>query len=256
MGEDDKQYKELYAKWAPRANKAAGNAAGAGNAANMTETQVHNQECFSSYASLTSGGVPGTEHGSIPPIEKADPSAPAAEVTNRIRMDSERLDNYRICARCQGLGQYKEFLDMGNGCSREIMKMCDQDLDGSPCDGGIVMKNPKKGKDLDKKEESKDTQEEDPCEEPTYRVVMVDAEEEEEEEGWLQLEVDLPQLSDASQVDAHVEHMRFFELEVPGLYYLRTELPVFVDDEDMECTFNRKTRCLTIKAPVVPPLDA
>jgi len=188
-------------------------------------------------------------------------------VTNRISIESERLDNYRICTRCQGLGQYKEFLDMGNGCTREIMKMCDQDVDGSPCDGGIVMKNRKKEKDqkdqtadvmktAERKEESKKTKEETTCEVPSYRVVMLDAEDEEEEDGWLQLEVDLPQLSDASQVDAHVEHMRYFELEVPGLYYLRTELPTFVDDEDMECTFNRKTRCLTIKAPVVPPLDA
>jgi len=45
----------------------------------------------------------------------------------------------------QGSGQIKEYISMGHGATREIMKSCDSDINGHPCDGGIVPKKWKKG---------------------------------------------------------------------------------------------------------------
>lgn len=46
--------------------------------------------------------------------------------------------------------------------------------------------------------------------------------------------------------------MKFFYLHVPGMYTLdRLELPSYVDDEDMTCTFNTESKLFVIKVPVV-----
>jgi len=64
-------------------------------------------------------------------------------------------------------------------------------------------------------------------------------------------QVELPLVASAGQIEAEIEHMRFLVVQVPGMYYLRTELPEYVDDEDMECTFDTATHSLMISVPVV-----
>jgi len=61
----------------------------------------------------------------------------------------------------------------------------------------------------------------------------------------------------ASCIEAEIEHMRFVYLHVPGMYSLeKLELPAFVDDEDMTCTFNTETKRFTMKLPVVTEDDS
>jgi hypothetical protein len=97
-------------------------------------------------------------------------------------------------------------------------------------------------------------------EEPIYKVSTQKVEEasgeegnEDEDEEWLQVEVELPLVSTAEQIDAYVEHMRFLHVQVPGLYTLKAELPEYVDDEDMECTYNTSSHTLKLRVPVVHP---
>jgi len=47
--------------------------------------------------------------------------------------------------------------------------------------------------------------------------------------------------------------MQVFELEVPGLYSLRTTLPVHIDEEHMSCRFDKKKKILTVKVPAILP---
>ena len=189
----------------------------------------------------------------------------------------------------QGMGEYKEFMDMGHGAMREITKYCDSDNNGAPCDGGLVPRRWKPGdpdpRNLNnstapvrasssttsggKFDGTRETSPETEAEieaiekerevnagtalrgvEPTYRVGRL-APEDEEEDEWLSIGVDLPLIESASMIDASIRTMKFLELEVPGVYSLDLELPEYVDDEDMECSFNTETKELTVKLPVV-----
>lgn len=175
---------------------------------------------------------------------------------------------------------------MGQGCTREVMKSCESDVDGSPCDGGIVPKNWKPGQPDPRDEEPVRKQggsgegsggkfdgKSEPCsatlreidsmekaraqraeqavagEEPLHQITMRPPAE--DEDAWLDAKVELPLVASAGQIEAEIEHMRFLVVQVPGMYYLRTELPEYVDDEDMECTFDTATHSLMISVPVV-----
>jgi len=141
---------------------------------------------------------------------------------------------------------YKEYLVIGNGCSREMTKACD-------CDGGIVRKDGKKSEDGKREEDAKKAPEIEKSKgvTPTYLVAVDPAKDDDEEEGWIRVEVELPLVPSASNISAVIEHMRFLELEVTGVYFLRIELPQYVDDEDMECTFNKSLKRLSIRVPVI-----
>jgi len=242
---------------------------------------------YSTFSDL-SGNTPSAS--GVPDIEDADPNeAPMAKVpaAPTINIGSEKLDQYRICGRCQGSGEYKKYFEMGPGCTREVTVGCDSDIDGAPCDGGIVPKNWTKEKaeraEAEKKLNKKVVTEtsggkfdgrSEPCvktqeaiasmaadreiqasqalqgAEPVHRVTVQPAASE-DEDAWLQVAVELPLVVSASAIEAYVEHMRFLVLEVPGVYSLRTKLPHYVDDEDMECNFNTSSQTLTIRMPVV-----
>jgi len=274
--EDTEEYKRIYAKYAGRAPNPAARAnveAGGGG--------------YTSYAELTGEKASiGYTPSNVPDIEDADPNeTPAASIAApRINVSSEKLDQYRICRRCQGMGEFKEYIPMGNGCTREVVKMCDEDIDGSPCDGGIVLKNWKPGmqkqaepatskpsydssdgKFAGTSEPSAETQRERKIlddqreqaiekamvgEEPLHQITMLPCAEE-DEEPWLEAKVMLPLVSSAQEIDAFIEHMRFLHVQVAGLYTLKAELPEYVDDEDMECTFDTSTHTLKVCVPVV-----
>jgi hypothetical protein len=57
----------------------------------------------------------------------------------------------------------------------------------------------------------------------------------------------------AGDIDAGVVDAQVLELEVPGVYSLRTKLPVPIDEDKMACRFDKKKKCLTVK---LPALDA
>merc|ERR1712159_199558 len=134
--EEDAQYSELYAKWAPRV---AGK-----QQAMVTQMGEDATAGIGSYPVLPMEDAPREE----PLLQQATPATTEA-IANAAGM--ERLDKYRICGRCQGMGSYKEYLDMGHGAMREITRMCDSDTDGAPCDGGIVNKNWREAKEEMKK---------------------------------------------------------------------------------------------------------
>jgi len=267
--EDTEEYKRIYSKYANKSAVARGN--------------IEAQAGYSTYKQLAA-------NSEMPGLEDADPNeTPAAVVTEApARIASEKLDKYRICRRCQGLGQYKEYLEMGHGCTREVMKSCEADIDGSPCDGGIVPKNWKPGqpdprhnddepvrkkgasgessggkfegksepcsetlREMDSIEKSRAQRAEQAVmgEEPLHQITMLPATE--NEDAWLEAKVELPLVASAGEIEAEIEHMRFLIVQVPGMYYLRTELPEYVDDEDMECTFDTSTHSLKVSVPVV-----
>jgi len=177
------------------------------------------------------------------------------------------------------MGEYKEYVEMGHGATREITRGCNSDSRGAPCDGGIVPRSWKVG-DVDprsmansggKFDGTRDVSLETEAEiasigenrernvlsalrgaEPTYRVGRL-APEDEEDDEWLEIEIDLPLVESAKLIEASVRTMKFLELEVPGVYTLELELPEYVDDEDMECAFNTEKKTLTVKVPVVTP---
>merc|ERR1712023_609942 len=265
--EDSDEYKRIYAKWASK-GRGGQNAAAASGA-------------YTTYQDLTGD----KSLGEVPAIEDADPKAEPMAAAPTLTVHSDKLDNFKICGRCQGAGEYKTYVDMGHGCTREIVMGCESDFNGAPCDGGIVPKNWKPGQTTDDKTckpcpsetsdgkfdgksgTTKETEEE--CasldaqretqitqalrgEEPVWRVsVLPPGSDGEDDETWLEAEVELPLVLAAAEIEACVEHMRFLEVHIPGKYTLRAELPEYVDDEDMECKFSTANRVLTVRVPVV-----
>jgi len=61
----------------------------------------------------------------------------------------------------------------------------------------------------------------------------------------------LPLVSSASGIDAGVCDGKMLELEVEGLYSLRTELPLHINEDEMACRFDKKKKTLVIKLPVL-----
>jgi len=85
---------------------------------------------------------------------------------------------------------------------------------------------------------------------PDYAVEVV------EEEGVavrVVVRIQLPLVKSAGDIDAGVVDAQVLELEVPGVYSLRTKLPVPIDEDKMACRFDKKKKCLTVK---LPALDA
>jgi len=275
--EDSAEYKRIYSKWS--SHRGAGGADAATQAVSGNYTNIRD---------LTGEKVRETQNvvaGGVPAIETADPNEPVTAAP-RLTVHSEKLDNFRICRRCQGAGEYKEYLEMGHGATREIVKGCQSDIDGAPCDGGIVPKNWKPGQSWGGSTEDKACK---PCKEtsngkfdgngaasketemerasidsrrqqqaaqalrgvqPVWRVQVVPAKDE-DDEAWVEVEVELPLVASSAEIEACVEHMRFLEVQVPGRYSLRVELPEYVDDEDMECTFAVESHILKVRVPVV-----
>jgi len=238
---NDKDYKRIYDKWSKHQRTS-----GAQNTATIA-TQLAGSGLTNSGMDVQTLAARENEELSrceraVPDIEDADPYAQTL-VTNTSQMPHaamSRLDAYQICSRCQGMGEYKTQLEIGAGCTREITKSCD-------CDGGIVLKP---GHTAPEKqmatEPTKVVQVK-----PEYQIKMVDAADDDDEEGWIEAEVALPLVQSVQDIDAQIVHMRFLELEVPDLYELRVELPEYVDDEDMECTFDKQTKRVRIRLPVV-----
>merc|ERR1711988_1791208 len=130
-----------------------------------------------------------------------------------IQLNTSKLDAYKICSQCQGMGQYRTFLDMGHGCAREMMKSCD-------CNGGIVLKNPnidpEKGEPPAEPASTSSARKGDGQEaQPVHRIALLEATSEDEEDGWVEAEIELPLVESSSEIDAQIVHMRFLELEVP-----------------------------------------
>merc|ERR1712166_182672 len=143
--EDSAEYKRIYSKYA---NHRGGSGGIGGNVVPTGADTFHYANSGAAAAAKAAEAgytsfkdVRGTNE--VPDIEDADPNeTPAAAIpTSRVDHPTSKLDKYRICGRCQGLGEYKDYLSMGHGATREITKCCDKDLDGGPCDGGIVRKD-------------------------------------------------------------------------------------------------------------------
>merc|ERR1712188_234259 len=113
-------YKRIYAKWAGKSGREA--------AAIPAQITGSGQGGYTTFDDLSSR----TSTSNVPAIEDADVNdTPAAAVSApRIDCGSEKLDQYRICRRCQGAGEYKEYITLGLGATREVVKMCESDIDG------------------------------------------------------------------------------------------------------------------------------
>jgi len=250
--ESSEDYKRIYAKWS---NRGHSNHEAVPQPKLTSFKDLNNVKAQTEAAHLgvdPGSHAMGVSAGNVPAIEDADPNEPAGAAP-MINCGSEKLDKYRICRRCQGQGEYKEYIEMCAGATREMTRMCQSDIDGTPCDGGICLKNwkpkdktkarPKKKSDItsDGKFEGKGAPSAKSLEEiaqieetrahnievalqgeePIYKVSTQKVEEasgeegnEDEDEEWLQVEVELPLVSTAEQIDAYVEHMRFLHVQV------------------------------------------
>ena len=155
-------------------------------------------------------------------------------------------------------------MDVGAGCTREMTGEC------PVCDEGLVNHKKKKKKD-DAAKAAKEAAAQGatveglkpsapgPSVEPRYSITL--GEVDEEGDTWMKVQVELPGVRGVEDVTAGLVNMKFLELETkplkhdPQCYRMRLELPHFVDDEDMECTFDKRFSKLTIRAPLVgdPP---
>eukprot|EP00658_Telonema_sp_P-2_P009905 TRINITY_DN136_c0_g1_i14.p1 TRINITY_DN136_c0_g1~~TRINITY_DN136_c0_g1_i14.p1 ORF type:complete len:170 (+),score=34.53 TRINITY_DN136_c0_g1_i14:454-963(+) len=167
----------------------------------------------------------------------------------------QKLDEYRICIVCHGSGQVKEFVPMGMGCTREMLNDC------THCDDGLVRKDgARKEEPNTNATQSKSIA--DDQSEPAYGITR---ETDNEEEEWLKIEVQLPGVEESDQISAGIVNMKTLELDATPVtvlqsnprwrtsYSLQLELPSYVDDEDMECVFDRNEAVLRIRVPVVVP---
>eukprot|EP00656_Telonema_subtile_P033952 TRINITY_DN3809_c0_g1_i3.p1 TRINITY_DN3809_c0_g1~~TRINITY_DN3809_c0_g1_i3.p1 ORF type:complete len:254 (+),score=79.51 TRINITY_DN3809_c0_g1_i3:82-843(+) len=75
---------------------------------------------------------------------------------------------------------------------------------------------------------------------PTYRLT--------ERKGFLEIEIELPLVESASDIDAYSEN-QVLELTVENLYALQLPLAVPVDDDDLCCKWSNRTHTLTITLP-------
>eukprot|EP00658_Telonema_sp_P-2_P063245 TRINITY_DN5196_c0_g1_i1.p1 TRINITY_DN5196_c0_g1~~TRINITY_DN5196_c0_g1_i1.p1 ORF type:complete len:146 (+),score=35.64 TRINITY_DN5196_c0_g1_i1:542-979(+) len=63
--------------------------------------------------------------------------------------------------------------------------------------------------------------------------------------------ISLPAVSKVGEIDAEVTDRRHLSVTVPGLYSLTHHLPAAVDDEQMECRFEKSTKTLVVKMPYI-----
>merc|ERR1711998_423054 len=54
--------------------------------------------------------------------------------------------------------------------------------------------------------------------------------------------IQLPLVASAGDIDAGVVDAQVLELEVPGVYSLRTKLPVPIDEDKVSCRFDKKKK--------------
>jgi len=76
---------------------------------------------------------------------------------------------------------------------------------------------------------------------PKYRV--------EEQEESVTLHIELPRVQRVGDIEADVLERTKLELCVPGLYRLNYEISCPVDDEHMQCRFEKSSKVLTVKMP-------
>lgn len=80
-------------------------------------------------------------------------------------------------------------------------------------------------------------------EEPAYKLT--------ERKGSLEIEIELPQVESAADIDAYAECQQL-EVAVEGLYFLRLPLDTQVKEEDLACKWSKRARTLTITLPITP----
>jgi len=69
-------------------------------------------------------------------------------------------------------------------------------------------------------------------------------------ENILTVEIELPLVSKAGQIDAYAENGAL-EVEVEGLYRLRVELPCAIEEAELGCRFKKKEKKLIVTVPIV-----
>lgn len=79
--------------------------------------------------------------------------------------------------------------------------------------------------------------------EPVFNVQVV--------EDSVVVKVELPLVKSAREIDAEVVDGKTFELAVDGVYFLRTTLPITIDEEGMSCKFDKKKKTLAVNLPAL-----
>jgi len=209
-------------------------------------------------------GDDGYADREMPPLQEA------RYTKDEMKDIHKRLDKYKFCVACNGEGTIIENQPISkfSKVSRAMTVMCEK------CNGeGMIQEEEKyhnirwsSSKDKEKaaaEEQCENDADELEPETPTYSL---DTQEDIEicevktahgthavaktARRWVRVVVQLPRVSSAAEIDAEVVENEILEVEVPGVYWLELTLPHTVDDEAMECTFNKEDSALIVRVPV------